>query len=141
MEGIIKLDMSEPYTCEVKGFGEIFEIKSVERIRKRLKRKYKDGMLYLSSNKDHSGRGFTREEMEKAIRDDGLEVEESGYADAPPWQSDPIEEGETSSKMNFPILPLVVPFIFTLWIPLFEGFYRKRKKAHIVWALGVKDEA
>jgi len=141
MEGIIKLDVHEPYACEVKGFGEIFEIKSVERIRKRLKRKYKNGVLYLSSNKDHSGRGFTREELERAIRDDGLEVEESGYADAPPWRSEPIEEGDMSSKMSIPILPVVVPFIFSLWIPLFECFYRKRKKAHIAWAFGVKDEA
>lgn len=140
MEGIIKLNVHETYTCEVKGFGEVFEIKSVERIRKKLKRKYKNGMLYLSSNKDHCGRGYTREELERTLREDELEVEESGYADAPPWRSDPIEEGETSSKMSIPVLPAVVPFIFTLWIPLFEGFYRKRKKAHVAWAFGVKDE-
>ncbi len=141
MEGIIRLEVKDPYTCEVKGFGEIFEIKSVERIRKRLKRKYSEGMLFLSSNKAHSGRGFTRDELERTIREQGMEVAESGYADAPPWRSDPMQEGEMSSKMSIPVLPVLIPLLFTLWIPLFEGFYRKPKKAHVAWAFGVKDEA
>jgi hypothetical protein len=140
MEGIITQDVCTRYNCEILGFGEIFEIKSVERIRKRLLKKYKNGILYLSSNKDHSGRGFTREEIEQKVRDDGLEILESGYADAPPWKSDPLESGQQSSKMGIPILSKLVPLIFILWIPLFEQFYRKRRKAHIAWVFGAINE-
>ncbi|MDP8314633.1 MAG: hypothetical protein RAP70_06110 [Candidatus Celaenobacter antarcticus] len=140
MEGIIKQDVNQRYECEILGFGEIFEIKSVERIRKRLMKKYKDGVLYLSSNKDHSGKGFTREEVESAVRNDGLQLLESGYADAPPWKSDPLETGQKSSKMKIPILSKLAPLLFVMWIPVFEQFYRKRRKAHVVWVFGVVDE-
>jgi len=140
MEGIIKQDINTRYNCEILGFGEIFEIKSVERIRKRLAKKYKNGILYLSSNKDHSGRGFTREELERAIKDEGYELLESGYADAPPWKSDPLESGQKSPKMEIPILSKLGPLLFILWIPLFEQFYRKRRKAHIAWVFGAVDE-
>jgi len=140
MEGIIKQDVHQKYDCKILGFGEIFEIKSVERIRKKLIRKHQDGVLYLSSNKDHSGRGFTREELEKAIKNDDLELMESGFADAPPWKSDPLETGQQSSKMSIPILSKLAPILFVLWIPVFEKFYRKRRKAHVVWAFGVINE-
>ena len=65
MEGIIKQDIQKRYECEILGFGEVFEIISVERIRKKLIRKHQDGVFYLSSNRDHSGRGFTKEEVER----------------------------------------------------------------------------
>ena len=140
MEGIIKQDVHQKYDCEILGFGEIFEIKSVERIRKKLIRKHQDGVFYLSSNRDHSGRGFTKEEVENALLKDELELLESGYADAPPSKSDPLESGQKSSKMKNAAVSKMVPVLFYLWIPLFEKYYRKRRKAHVVWAFGVINE-
>ena len=140
MEGIIKQDIRQCYECEVLGFGEVFEIISVERIRKRLLRKYGDGQLYLSSNKDHSGRGFTKEEVEKTIINDELELLDSGYADAPPWKSDPLESGQTSPKMKNKVVSKMVPVLFHVWIPLLERYYRKRRRAHVVWAFGAVNE-
>ncbi len=141
MEGIEKLNINNKYCCEIKGFGEIFEIKSIERIRKRLKNKHGEGLLYLASNKDHSGRGFIKEEVENHLQTDDLKLIASGYADAPPWKSKPLQSGEKSNVIQNPLLSAIIPILFSIWIPLFEKKSKKRKKAHVVWAFGVNSES
>ncbi|KQC11925.1 MAG: hypothetical protein APR54_10375 [Candidatus Cloacimonas sp. SDB] len=136
MEGILKLNLSEIYTCEIKGLGEVFEIVSIETLRKSLLTKYKHGVLFLASNSDHSGRGFTKEDLEAAIIKDKLQLTSSGYADAPPWKSNPKEEADKGLAYNKLIIRLA-EILFKLWIPAFERFYRTRNKAHVTWALGI----
>lgn len=40
---------------EISGLGELYEIASVEKLREKLKKKYGDGIVFLASNKNHSG--------------------------------------------------------------------------------------
>jgi len=137
MIGILKQKASQEYTCEIKGLGEVFEIISIELLRKSLKTKYGTGMLYLSSNYGHSQRGFQKEDLEAEIIKDGLNLIRSGYADAPPWNSNPNEEEVKGIAVN----PLMVSFsklLFYIWIPIFERFYRTRTRAHVTWAYGQK---
>ena len=136
MKGIIKLDLTKNYTCSVKGLGEIFEIVSIEIIRKSLIKKYRNGSLYLSSNYDHSKRGKTKEDLENAILQDGLKFISSGYADAPPWKSDPNQEGEKGFAHSEAHIQ-IAEILFKIWIPLFERFYRTRKNSHVTWAFGI----
>jgi len=136
MEGILKLNLSEEYRCKVKGLGEVFEIVSIEILRKSLLKKNGSGMLYLSSNYDHSKRGYTRADLEKEIRTDDLKLVCSGYADAPPWNSDPNEENEKGFAYNKFVI-FLSEFLFNIWIPFFERFYRTPEKAHVTWAFGM----
>ena len=136
MEKIIKLELNEKYRCEILGVGEIFEIISLENRRKKLRKKYKIGTIYLFSNKDHSGRGVTKEEIEQALKDDGLKLIESGYADAPPWKSNPATEGDKTLMNSIPCLSIFGWVLLTLLVPLFERFYLKRNIAHVTWAFG-----
>lgn len=136
MEGILKLNLTDKYKCEIKGLGEVFEIVSVETLRKSLLAKYNHGFLFLASNRDHSGRGFSKEDLETEIIIDKLKLISSGYADAPPWRSNPKEQSEKGLAYSKFIICLA-EILFKLWIPVFERFYRTRKKAHVIWAFCV----
>jgi hypothetical protein len=124
----------------VRGLGELFEIVSVNYVLKKLRQRYKSGMIYLASNRVHSGRGFTRQALEEEIEKDGLKLVSSGFADAPPWRSNPKDNESKSLTIRIPFLPQFAKILFHIWIPLYERFYRNEKRAHIVWAFGQEDE-
>lgn len=134
MKGILKIKVSNRYDCEIVGLGEIYEIISVEYRRNKLMKQYKRGFLYLSSNKDHSGRGFTKQEVEDEAKKDGLLVVESGYADSPPWSSNPAQEH--TKKLQIPFMSSLAKILFNIWIPIMERFYLKKKVAHCVYVFG-----
>jgi len=136
MKGIMTQDINEPYTCEILGFGEIFEIISVERIRRTLLKTHDKGTLFFSANRDHSGGGKTLDYLVNHVAKKEHNLIAFGYADAPPWKSDPLESGQRSHKLNSKLLSALLPVLFKIWIPLFEGFYKKKKLAHVVWAMG-----
>lgn len=140
MKGIVKQKINEDYTCQVWGLGELFEIVSVNYVLRKLRQRYKSGMIYLASNKTHSGRGFTRRALEAEIKKNGLSLVSSGFADAPPWKSNPKEGGKQSITMRILFLPWLANALFHIWMPLCERMYRNENRAHIVWAFGQEDE-
>lgn len=140
MKGIVRQEINDDYTCRIFGLGELFEIVSVNYVLKKLRRRYKSGMIYLASNKSHSGRGFTLKDLEEEIEKDGLKLVSSGFADAPPWKSNPREGENQSFTIRVLVLPQFAKVLFHVWIPLCERFYRNEHRAHIVWAFGKEDE-
>jgi hypothetical protein len=135
MKGILKIDLQEKYTCDIHGLGEIYEIISVEFIRCRLKKLYGHGTLYLCSNKIHSGKGFSFNDLADAAKRDGHDVISQGLVDCPPWKSAEITMG-ISKKMRFPFSVIISKIIFTIWIPLFEHRYSSIQRAHALYLLG-----
>lgn len=71
-----------PFEGEIKGLGEVYEIMSVERLRKSLKKDYGRGCLYLAPN------SYWWNYLDR--RDGGV--------DCPPWKSKP---GSGKGKPNF----------------------------------------
>ncbi len=136
MDRVIELPLDKKYECEIFGLGEIFEIVSIENLRKKLKKQYRVGVLFLHSNKDHSGRGLSLEELCEEAKKRDYTVVQSGFADAPPWKSSPASE--VTDKKKIPFSVPISYFLFSIWIPLMERFYRKKDIAHVVYCFGQK---
>jgi hypothetical protein len=103
---------------------------SVERIRKKLQKKFRNGTLYLSSNKNHIQRGMTLKELEKRIADEGFQVSKKGYADSPPWQSAP-RNSENRRNYN-PFLVKISKIIFFFLVGM-EFLRESPERSHMIY--------
>jgi len=132
---IISLGLDTAYRTQVAGLGEIYEIMSVERIRRRLKKTYSGAELHLASNKDHGGKGLTLEELEENLLAENKKILEKGFADSPPWKSSPLKEGQ--SKEYSPRAIFFAKIIFWFLVRI-EFLWKGRKASHMVFVLTEK---
>jgi len=134
-EEIRKIDIRTAYEKPIYGLGEIYEIMSIERLRGKLLKKHAAGYLYLCSNKQHSQRGLTIDDLKQAFPDEKILI--WGYTDCPPWQSSPREE---VNKKKYPALILYfAKFIFFILLR-FEPFWTDASKAHMIYCLTEKND-
>jgi hypothetical protein len=133
---IIKNPVGKIYTRPIFGLGEIYEIMSVERTRKKFVSSYPESTILLSSNSTHSGRGVSLEQMNEYCVTQGIKVIASGYVDCPPWSSAPrhTERGMMKNKPLTSIAKLIFFFLIRL-----EFLWRNGKNSHMVYCLA-KDE-
>lgn len=132
---IIELNINEVYKTKILGYGEVYEMISVEKKRKKILRKNKEGILFLASNKDHSQKGYTLEDLSTKVSKKGFQILKKGYVDSPPWQSKPcLGEGKKldCAIKNFSSI-LCLKFLV-----LFEGLWSGKKKSHMVYVFGNK---
>jgi hypothetical protein len=104
--------LSEPYDtplCQkIRGFGEIYEMTSVEHLRMRLiRRGYAHDNILILAPKDC----FLRDII------DGREILEAGFVDRPPWPSRPKDGGSKPSDSSCTLAGIVfqVLVIFEQW--------------------------
>ena len=115
---------------KTKGFGEIYEIMSVNNLLCELRRKYRHGTLLLSSNKDHVGRGLTLKELVKYVGEE--RVIELGYVDSPFWPSKPREENKRNKLLSASILTIVrILFRFLIFFERIK--IDSKRRAHMVY--------
>jgi hypothetical protein len=113
--------LSEPYDkplcSRVRGYGEVFEIMSVERLRKRLLRKRyaPDSILLLAPRRYY---------LKEIIG--SREVLEGGFVDRPPWASNPKPNGSEPHKDGIRLAKAIFRVLM-----LFE----KLNRAHMVYVL------
>ncbi len=130
-----KINLKEPYQAEILGLGEVYEIMSVEKIRKRLAKKYTDGELYLASNKSHSDRGLTLVELSLYLENQGITVRQQGYTDSPPWLSKPLTKAE--KKSYSPIILFLAKTIFVFILPM-EFIWQGSRRSHMIFCFSQK---
>lgn len=125
-----KINISETYKTEIFGLGEVYEIMSVENKRKNIAKIFPKGIIYLASNKNHSGRGMTLKELEFFAKDNSIKPTKIGFADSPPWLSCPLNK---ENKKRYPAtIVLVSKIIFWFFIKL-EKFWESPKKSHMIY--------
>jgi len=130
MTSIIELNLNDTYYTEIFGFGEVYEIVSVERLRKKLKKKYKTGKILLTSNRNHSDKGLTLEELIDYAKSKNLQIIEFGYVDCPPWQSKKRTKCGTITRN--PIIITLAKIVF-YFISLLEDITVSKYRAHMVY--------
>jgi hypothetical protein len=126
--------LREPFTKsydeKIRGFGELFEIESVEMLRKKLWRIYGDeypySVLYLEPKGEHSLRytlGVTDIEFYDKVID-------AGDTDRPPWICNPKIDGKPPRK----ILMFLARCVFKILVK-FESKHIWKHPAHISYVL------
>jgi len=130
-----KINISETYQTEIFGLGEIYEIMSVENIRKKLLAKFSDGELYLASNYAHSKRGCALEELASYLEKQNITIIEQGFADSPPWNSKPLS-GD-SKKSYAKIIISLAKIIFFILVRI-EFIWKGPAKSHMIYCLTQK---
>lgn len=124
----IELPLNNRYTTDIRGIGELYEIISVNKLRKRLLKTYSKGILFLLPRGSMSMKGLSY--FERKIEIGNRKIIEKGFVDCPPWRSNP-KEGDND----------VVRHKFLKWLSIilihflinFEFLWRKR--GHIVYFL------
>lgn len=131
-EEIKSINLTEHYQREIFGLGEIYELASAEYLRKKLLKKYNTGQLFLASNKTHSGRGVTLEDLVNYLTNQRLNIRKKGYLDSPPWSSAPL--GKEKKKDYNKIIIYFVKLIFFILVRM-EFLWRGEKRSHMVYVL------
>lgn len=134
-EKIKYLDLNDSYKAEIFGLGEVYEIMSVERIRKRLLGKFRSGTLCLSPNKSHIQRGVTLDDLTGQLADSGFTILDKGYADSPPWQSKP--RGKDNRRNYSPLIINISKIIFFFLVRM-EFLQENPKCSHMIYCLAKK---
>ena len=134
-KSIKKISLTETYQTEVLGLGEIYEIMSVEHLRKKLSKTVPAGELYLVSNYSHSKRGLTGKELISKLKEQDIIIWEKGFVDSPPWGSKPLSASEKKSYGSAAIF--LAKIIFSILIHL-EFFWRGPKKSHMLYCFSKK---
>ncbi len=130
---IIQLNLQDKYEPEIIGLGEIYEKMSVFYLQKKLRRKYKDGVLFLSSNKDHREKGFTLEELKSQVKSQGYQILFFGYVDSPSWSSYKIKSDKKSPYLK-PVIISLAKIFFWFLIRL-EFIWQEKNNSHMVYIL------
>jgi hypothetical protein len=131
-DGIEKIDLSQEYKSEIFGLGEVYEIMSVENIRKKLLKKFRSGTLYLASNKGHIQRGMTLDDLENQLSGSGFVILEKGYADSPPWQSKPRGK---NNRRNYPSLIISISKMIFFFLVRLEAIREGSENSHMIFCL------
>jgi hypothetical protein len=126
------LDLNSRYKVEIFGLGEVYEMMSVERIRKRLIGKFQSGTLYLSPNKSHIQRGMTLDDLMNQLADSGFQILDKGYADSPPCQSRPRDK---DNRRNYSPLIVSVAKIIFFFLVRMEFLRENAKRSHMIYCL------
>lgn len=127
-----KIDLEERYQRDIFGLGEIYEIRSVEKLKKRLFRKYHSGTLCLASNQQHGSRGISLDQLDSYLTSQNRAVLEKGFVDSPPWKSAPLEK-EAKKHYNKLIITLA-KIVFYFLIKL-EFLWNGKSRSHMVYCL------
>jgi len=135
---ISKLKLNQKYKTQVLGWGEIYEIISVEKKKILLKKRFKQGVLFLVSNKDHSNQGLKLKKLEEKISRQGYRILAKGFVDSPPWPS-VLRQSRKNSFLNLPWLKLMIANLFKVLV-LFEFLWQGKKKSHMIYVLGRKEK-
>ncbi len=80
--------ISTPYTAEIRGYGELYEIESVRHVQRSIqKTPYR--YLFTAPNIVHNGKfGMTAEGLVKIVTEYyGAKIHSQGFTDTPPWKS------------------------------------------------------
>jgi hypothetical protein len=133
-EKLIKLSIKNAYSRPIFGLGEIYEIGSVNWKRLILKNKFGDGTMYLASNKDHSGRGVSLDELKKVVKSESKTILDYGYVDCPPWSSEPRGEANINRVIYNKKMVFLVKIVFQSLF-LFEFIFANSRKAHMIYVL------
>jgi hypothetical protein len=133
--GIKIIELSEKYQRDIFGLGEVYEIMSVERMRRRLLNKYGGGKIYLASNKNHGGKGITLKELEFFLKEAGIIPAEKGFIDSPPWPSSPLKADDKKSYGKFIIATSKIIFWFLIRL---ESLWEGSKKSHMIYIFSQK---
>lgn len=128
------LDLNDSYKTEIFGLGEVYEIMSVERIRKRLAGKFQNGTLCLSSNIGHL-RGMTLDDLTSQLTDSGFTILDKGYADSPPFHSRP--RGKDNSRNYSPLIVNISKIIFFFLVKM-EFLRENSNRSHMIYCLAKK---
>jgi len=94
--------------------------------------------FFSASNKDHSGRGLTREELIEYVKSHGLKVIEAGYVDSPPWPSKKREIPRNVARHV--IILSLARHVFDV-LSGFERLTTLRRRAHMVYCFSVPPRA
>lgn len=119
-----KFRIDEPYVTAILGLGEVYEMMSVNRLRKKLLREYEGGVLIVASNADHRAGGVSREELTEIAQVEGKPILGTGFVDTFPIPSAPRAAGSERAWCRWPgvIFLARVIFWFLLWLePLLAG--------------------
>ena len=133
---IYKLLLEEKYKPQIYGLGEIYEQISVEKKRKALAQKFKNGVIFLSSNKDHDGRGVSLEELEEKVHKQGYQVLDRGFVDSPLWKSKPRQVSK-SPFLGYSLLVVLAKLVFRFLV-IFEFIWQGQNTSHLIYLLGRK---
>lgn len=131
-----KLSLRQKYQPKIFGLGEVYEQISVERKRKRLKNEFGSETLFLCSNKNHSQRGLTLEDLKEKVRKQKYQVLANGFADSPPWKSQPRQAGK-SLFLNYSLLVILAKLFFRFLV-IFEFLWQGKNASHLIYVLGRK---
>jgi hypothetical protein len=78
---VVALPLNAHYAPEIRGYGELYEQVSVNRLLKRLRKKHRDGLLLLAPSNSNS--------RIRQLVPPTFKIVETGYVDSPPWKSNP----------------------------------------------------
>lgn len=131
---IIENNIKERYVCDIRGFGEIYEMMSVRKLQIRLIRRFKDGCLFLSPNKDHSGFGYTCQELVQFVKNRNLAILDYGYTDSFIFKSKVKYKEKPNPLVNSKVLVLLSKFIFYFLLQL-EPLVKNKNRSHKVYVL------
>ncbi|MAG39303.1 hypothetical protein CMO90_04425 [Candidatus Woesearchaeota archaeon] len=107
---IKKINLKTKYETKIYGLGEVYEIISIEKLRKKLLKKYVYGILVLSDKNIDYKKPLLK-----------------GTIDNPPWKSNKINK----EKWTVKIWPIKVTAKVLFHIMVFFEIFRKQKKAHM----------
>jgi uncharacterized pyridoxal phosphate-containing UPF0001 family protein len=129
------IPLNKPYTTDITGYGELYEIESVRKIQRIYCEKKYNGIslsslafLLCVSNREHNGKhGMYLESLLKYIGNEYILIAH-GFMDAPPWKSKPS---------NFhKHLGSIKTFCASTFFHLMVQFENpKPKNAHMIYAI------
>lgn len=130
------INLNERYSTSIKGFGEVYEVVSVENKRHILKKKYGNKTFFLSSNKKHSGRGLDLKTLSHQVIKKGYKLIDAGFVDSPLWKSG-ISVTGSNSAIVLSLISIFAKIVFTLLVQL-ERFWESETRSHMIYVVGKK---
>lgn len=128
MVNFIKLPLCKKYTTNIMGLGELYEIRSINKLRRRLSKIHSEGILFLLPCNNLSRNDIFC--FEKKLRRENMKIVEKGFVDCPPWDSNPRKEPSFILKYKF-----LIRFLFIIIIFLINFEFLWKKKGHMIYFL------
>lgn len=131
---ILREQFKNAYCGKIRGYGEIYEIESVEYLRKRLwnlyGNEYPYAVLYLEPKDENS----LQETLNKSVEEIRDNVLDAGITDRPFWGCKPKENGKAPNSFLMGLAKIVFKVIVR-----FESWYIWGNDHHISYVLLKKD--